>query len=635
MYKSASLGHLVRFRPLDTEDFSQRAKNLAVFLGTSLVDTQELLARVFGYAHRHEILKRLKVPAIPGPFNDQLQSFKQAGGEDVALDICACVREQRDERLMRLVSDWLKETGRWTDSNRVTLLCDLGLFASAAAHRIAVKTVNFFLEGKSAFTDDGFPLGFKGTLLMRYQTNLPLAPDAFESLKVAQERHHLRLVYEPAEQLEVVRCYRIPQIFRGMLLRSAPELLNGPHSVELDMLDEDELQLDDEDPADVLLADPSSMIMDAMVGFLEDAAGREFTHEEYREVFEAISEPSNVPPSLWTLPCDEEDFRKEIARMKLDIRGQLADRFIYGTDNEEGSCQERLRLKQPAYMQLRKANRCLSMLLAPEVTEDDIDRWRASATLLLLDETTGLWSAVAAIEADYVIPDVYTEANDLVWNFENYASEDLATAWDILETHYVPSAGYKSYDKWTKTGVAVANAFLWVDPKHRGTEVSTWLMEDFVEALRPEARSQDWMWESWTDVRDKSAWNPESYDKLDDGYPLTLPRLGVVCLYMPDSRIRGLSLWNDVKGEADVKLWDSRDESLEPVFGKLWNKTAPKEPDWALAWRLLAITKGIPVDFVLYDDYLDRDPGDGSEVGEERVIEVDDETALIFAKARR
>lgn len=635
MHKSASLGPLVRFRPLDTEDFSQRAKNLAAFLGTSLVDAQELLARVFGYAHRHEILKRLKVPAVPGPFNEQLDGFKQAVGHDVPRSFCASVREQRDERLMRLVSDWLKEAGRWTDSNRVTLLCDLGLFASPAAHRVAVKTVNSFLEGKSAFTDDGLPLGFKGTLLLRYQANLPLAPAAFDSLRVAQERHNLRLVYEPAEQLKVVRCFRIPHIFREMLFHGAPELLNGPDSIELDMLDEDDSLLDDGNPAEVLLSDLSSMIMDASVGFLEDAAGREFTGEEYQEVFEAINEPSKEPPSLWTFPCDEEDFRKEIARMKLGIRRQLADRFVYGTDDEEGSYQERLRLKQPAYLQLRKANRCLSMLLAPEITEDDIDRWRASATLLLLDETTGLWSAVAAIDADYVIPDEYTEASELVWNFENSASEDLATAWDILETHYVPSIGLKSYDKWTRRGVAVANAFLWVDPKHRGTEVSAWLIEDFVEALRPQARSQDWMWRSWADVREKSTWNSESYNKLDYDYPLTLPQLGVMFLYMPDSRIRGISVWNAAKGKADVKLMDSRDESLEPVFGKLWNVTAAKEPEWMLARRLLDITAAIPVDFVLYDDYSDSASGEEREDGEARVIVLDEETALTFPKARR
>jgi GNAT superfamily N-acetyltransferase len=638
MRKSASTGHLARFRPVDSEDFSQRAKNLAQFLGTSLVPTQELLACVFGYSNRHELQERLKTHGLAGPFNDQVESFNAALGSDGksnVYELAETVRDKRDERLMRLASSWLKEIGRWDDSNRVALLCDLGLFSTAAAHRVAVKRVNAFLEGEPVFTDDGFPLGFKGTLFLRYQTDLPLAADGLASVAAAKGEYNLAdFIYDPAQQLDVVRGYRMAHLFREMVFRSVPETLNGPYAVELELIDE--ALLPEGKPGEVLLTDPCSLIMAAFEDILEDSAGREFSDEEHRDIHRALYEPSKEPPCQWTLPLGQEDFRKDVARMKLDIRLQLADRLVNGIEDNEDSGQERLRLKQPAYLQLRKSNRCLSLLLEPQVTEDDIDRWRVSATLLLLDETSGLWSGVAAIEADYVVPDEYTDENDLIWNFENLASEDLATAWDVLATHYVPYAGFASYSEWAETGVAAANAFIWVDPKHRGTEVSKWLLEDFVAALGQHARSEDWMWRKWADVRERSNWDPEtSYNEEDFDYPLTLPSLGVVLLYMPDSRIRGVSLWDAAQGTADVELRDSRDESLEPVFGKLWNASAHKEPDWALAKRLLNITQAIPMDFVLYDDCFDKGADDDDTEGGPRELSIPGgDEKLVFPKAR-
>jgi hypothetical protein len=57
-----------RFRPETKEAFSLYAGNLAACLNIPLQSSQELLARLYGYANLHELLGVLKTPAPPGPF---------------------------------------------------------------------------------------------------------------------------------------------------------------------------------------------------------------------------------------------------------------------------------------------------------------------------------------------------------------------------------------------------------------------------------------------------------------------------------------------------------------------------------------------------------------------------------------
>jgi hypothetical protein len=71
-----------RFRPETKEAFSLYAGNLAACLDIPLQSSQELLARLYGYANLHELLAVLKTPAPPGPFQ----------AEDPERDAARCAR---------------------------------------------------------------------------------------------------------------------------------------------------------------------------------------------------------------------------------------------------------------------------------------------------------------------------------------------------------------------------------------------------------------------------------------------------------------------------------------------------------------------------------------------------------------
>ena len=59
-----------QFRPESVGDFSQRSRRLSKWLGLPYQQTQELLARIYGYSNFHELRVQLGRPGSPGPFDD-------------------------------------------------------------------------------------------------------------------------------------------------------------------------------------------------------------------------------------------------------------------------------------------------------------------------------------------------------------------------------------------------------------------------------------------------------------------------------------------------------------------------------------------------------------------------------------
>lgn len=60
----------IRFRPVDKEDFSARARAYQRLIGVKLSQAQELLSRIYGYADFHELQFALSRPEEAGPFDD-------------------------------------------------------------------------------------------------------------------------------------------------------------------------------------------------------------------------------------------------------------------------------------------------------------------------------------------------------------------------------------------------------------------------------------------------------------------------------------------------------------------------------------------------------------------------------------
>jgi hypothetical protein len=59
-----------QFRPESASDFSQRSRRLSKWLGLPYQQSQELLARIYGYSNFHELRVQLERPGAPGPFDD-------------------------------------------------------------------------------------------------------------------------------------------------------------------------------------------------------------------------------------------------------------------------------------------------------------------------------------------------------------------------------------------------------------------------------------------------------------------------------------------------------------------------------------------------------------------------------------
>lgn len=64
----------IRFRPVDKKDFSVRARAYQRMTGVKLSQAQELLSRIYGYAHLHELQWALSRPEDTGPFDDSLDT---------------------------------------------------------------------------------------------------------------------------------------------------------------------------------------------------------------------------------------------------------------------------------------------------------------------------------------------------------------------------------------------------------------------------------------------------------------------------------------------------------------------------------------------------------------------------------
>ena len=114
-----------QFRPESARDFSQRSRRLSKWLGLPYQQSQELLARVYGYSNFHELRVQLERPGSPGPFDDC--DAELANGIERP-------RSDHESRIMPLVAEFKGiNVSRLTPHDRA--VASMGLFQKASHHR--------------------------------------------------------------------------------------------------------------------------------------------------------------------------------------------------------------------------------------------------------------------------------------------------------------------------------------------------------------------------------------------------------------------------------------------------------------------------------------------------------------------
>jgi hypothetical protein len=575
-----------RFRPDDSADFGRRAKNLAKLLEAGLQETQELLAKAYGYANLHELQQALKDEGKPGPYDDLL--FSTWG--EVPNDVPAEVKFERQARLMRLIAHWQRASPGHPSLNRHALACDLALFSSPAAHRAHAKETMTFLESGTGYSSEGFPFGFRGTIHLRYQWRLPFAQNA---RAVLIETPDLRLrdadAFDPDEQLKILRQYRAPHLFLAMVSEASPSLLDGAPEiqVEYDFRTISEFE-------SLVQSDMTDLIVGYLAELRESRTHTAIDGGERIKLRAAVSEPTRERVQACAMASGLPDLQENLPRWRMSLRLQLAKAIVEQQVDPENDYDG-----EPALVTLGNENRYLSMLLRPYRTYEDIQHWEVSATLLLRDEQTGLWTIAGILGGDYIIPftdDSYCNPSGVLNLFDDQGNRELYRVWLLLQDLYFGRVGYNNISDWTddEGGGAVANLFAWVAPEHRGKEVSQWLFRDFVHTFESgDADYWDAQWECWTD--------PDVEDgDFDFGSDLPFIEVGVIFVPLARTGVLGYSVWEGDAEHAVGRLLKSGSERV-PREIRMKRRFPTKTERSGIGGRLLDVVKSVPSDFVFYD----------------------------------
>ena len=114
-----------QFRPESVGDFSQRSRRLSKWLGLPYQQSQELLARIYGYSNFHELRVQLERPGSPGPFDDP--------GAELANSI-ERPWSDHESRITQLIAQC-----KGINVSQLTLhdraVASMGLFQKASQHR--------------------------------------------------------------------------------------------------------------------------------------------------------------------------------------------------------------------------------------------------------------------------------------------------------------------------------------------------------------------------------------------------------------------------------------------------------------------------------------------------------------------
>ena len=579
------LSALTKFRPADSLDFGRRAKTLAKLMERPLQETQETLARAYGYAHLHELQQVLKSEGSPGPYDDRL--FGVLGEAD--MDAFENLRFCRQERLMRCIDLWQQAEPGWGFENRHTLACDLALFSTAAAHRAASKAVTAYLESGEGYSPEGFPFGFNGALHSHYHCPLPFDENAFQDFEpTRQYGARTNAVFHPQEQLRILRSYRAPHLFMSMVETSSTR----------DCVEEAEIRPWFETDGDAAAEPLLQSNFDGEIGsYLCDVYGAEHNLEVSDvlrdEVAVVLHEPSDERIAGCAVTRDLVDFRGCLARWRLALRYQTAKAYvekIFEDDSDEDG--------DPIVITVERDNQGLFILLREVYAGgEDIQQWSVSATLLRKDVLSGLWTPLGALIGDYIVPTRerrYSGPDSLCSYFDDCGNVELYRVWHLMENLYVHRAGFGSYHQWINedAGSALANLRPWVAPAYRGTDLLEQLLGDFVAGFQDYcAVSWDASWQHWA--------KPDDFFDEMEAMDSALPDIGVVFIPLDGTGVLGYSIW---EGDADTATGQLLKSNGQQVRLSRWERQMGQKLERkGLGWRMVDVVKSIETDFVFYD----------------------------------
>lgn len=155
-----------RFVPASKLDFTRYAKNLAWLLERPLQECQEILSRIYGYEHLHELQANLDRGLPPGPYWDEGaeemgEGARDANPYDGRPVLPACFSGQRSFNAVGVLLKWKANKGeRGYLESHEDLITDLGLTDSPASHRDCVRRVKLYIDGTHTIDQHGWPTAF-------------------------------------------------------------------------------------------------------------------------------------------------------------------------------------------------------------------------------------------------------------------------------------------------------------------------------------------------------------------------------------------------------------------------------------------------------------------------------------------
>jgi hypothetical protein len=578
--------HLAQFRPADALDFSRRAKNLAKLMEAPLQAAQNILARAYGYADLHELQQVLKVEGPAGTYQDQLPT-----PADATTDLVANVRFYRNDRLMRCIVEAQEGLPVWEQYERNIFACDLGLFSSPTAHRQAVKSLNAFLSSGVGHTLDGFPFGFNGSLSGYYCLySADVDETALKAMRASQGfPFREQFVFEPAEQLRILRRHRAAQIFVEMAERAPQMGVTGPRI--RDYLDWG----GSFEPVALLQHGFAFEIESYLIAGYEQSKTVELPEnsEEVALLKHAVREPDDAAVQACALTRDIPDFRALLGQWRFSLRLDLARALIAGDFEHYFSDGGK-----PLVIHVGNAESRLFMLLQKNETYDDFQQYSLTATLLERTGKTETWSPAGFLRGDYVIPyhdGSYCGPENMLSYFDDAGEADLYKVWGILCRTYLPRAGYESYKEWVNDsdGSALADVAYWVPVGCGESTVLSKMLEYLVRAF------EEGMLDSWDQNWKGFGCIEECVNGDDvDEEVFEFPPLSVVFVEMPKSGAFGYSIWDGDSERATAQLIRSGGTRLERPSRR---HRAMNEARTGPAWDLLTAVKTIPADFIVFD----------------------------------
>lgn len=579
-----------KFRPAGNDDFADRAKILASILELPLQKTQDVYARACGFNDRYELQQVMKIAGDPGPYDDTIPL-------DILGDLAnakSLVQFYRHARLIRAICELVEEFPGRAFRNADTIACDLALFSRPSAHNAAVKAVKKFLEGQSGCSPDGYPYGFRGVVHHRYFDSPPIDNATLAALEAAwgPRRNNDERYFDPREQNRAVLRYRAPILFMGMADTTAADFLRHPPDLKLDA---EIAMLDTPTEADMwLLTDIDRSIAHLLCNKVNKNAGE----DEFQHLLAALRSPLPDLIAISTVASSIVDFAAQVPKWRLSFRYQSAASFRDGGPEWEHTSEPHT-LVFDSFGEENGQWRWMSVCLRDMNTELNQMHWQVDATLFLCESSNEPWKAAAVLTGDLMVAnkDRVCDHPEVVARYHE-SDARLYRAWKRLSSHYLPIAGYVTYDEWVNDALeGLGGVFTildpWVAPAHRGSKVSRWLMEAFVEAFGEGgiAEAFDMYWFNRLDPRTE-----EPNIDVDPGDDL-VEGPGVIFIPLPGSRTFGYSVWNGNGNERSAKMLHLNGEHVSRR--PRWDELEPIKG--GLAPHLLDVVKSIKADVVLYD----------------------------------